>query len=500
MQKYLLRIVEKIEDTPGSLSAWILTFTAIVLGRFGIEKLLTHFEKLSAEGFFLTLSQYFLEFLFVAILFIFIARFGSGETIRRVSWFTLFGFLLILTPPLFDLLILHAPATFTLYEFGSFQELAHHFFTFFDDTPEIGITYGIRIEIAIAIVILGLYSYLKKKSLLRALATSFLTYLMLYVVSTLPSWLTLLLLSGDRGWSHVTGNDAVMLFLAPTLLFGEGISLTNAAHLKMSLVYGALVPATIGLFLFLFFRPSFIALWKNARFPQLVYHAGLFLLGGVLALFYTGKNFDFDIFHLIAILDMLIAVECAWLASVIVNDFHDTKIDALTNAHRPLPAGSIPVPTYKTIGLLFFVASLLLSAIISPFASLLLALYQGLAWIYSAWPLRLKRFPIVATALAAAASLLVFYTGYTVFATDKSTESLPWQIPLFLFIVYALLLPIKDFKDIEGDRADGVITLPVLLGEAWAKRLIGGTLFLLFVSSVFVLNVSRLFILAAFFG
>jgi 4-hydroxybenzoate polyprenyltransferase len=118
---------------------------------------------------------------------------------------------------------------------------------------------------------------------------------------------------------------------------------------------------------------------------------------------------------------------------------------------------------------------------------------QALAFLYSADPLRLKRLPIIATALAAVASLLIFFAGFIVFSTEKNISALPNAIPLLLFFAYLAIIPIKDFKDIAGDAADGVRTLPVILGEGRAKRFIGAAVFIVFVVSPFVLSIRSLF-------
>jgi 4-hydroxybenzoate polyprenyltransferase len=102
--------------------------------------------------------------------------------------------------------------------------------------------------------------------------------------------------------------------------------------------------------------------------------------------------------------------------------------------------------------------------------------------------------------LAAAASLLILFAGFIFSSTEKSISALPNSISTLLFFAYLSILPIKDFKDIAGDRADGVYTLPVLLGEERAKRLIGAAVFITFVASPFVLSLRSLFPLGIFFG
>ena len=290
-----------------------------------------------------------------------------------------------------------------------------------------------------------------------------------------------------------------MLTPAPLFILNPP-DITSVLAIKMSLVYGCLIVPIIAAIAFFFFRNTFWSLFHNARFPQLLYHGGLLFVGAALTFLYDNPSGRLDIFHIAGTFILLISVGCAWLASVIVNDLRDTAIDQVTNIHRPLVTGAIDVPTYKTIGLLFFGASLFLSAIVSTQVTLILVLYQALAFLYSANPLRLKRFPIIATALAAMASLLILFAGYIVFSTEKNIATLPVSIPLLLFFAYLAIIPIKDFKDIAGDKLDGVLTLPVLLGEARSKQIIGAIIFIVFVISPFALSLRSLFPLGLFFG
>lgn len=500
MKAFFLKCIGSIESAPLSISSWIITFSSLVLLRYLIELTLVRYVDITNQGIFFTLSHYWLEFFFVAMLFILITRFAGKTDIKKASNFTLFGFLLILTPPISDYIIFHNPGIFSLYEFGSLRELVYHFFTFFDDTPDFGITYGIRIEIAIAIVIMALYSYFKTEQLWRVFMTAFLTYMMLYVVSTLPSWITFFLLIGEKNLLSINSLDAVQIFLSPTLLFGTTPELVNASHLKMSLTYIILDLIALIALLFLYFRSILTALYHNARLPQMGYHAGLFLLGALIVPFFESTTFRFDFFHILAVLTMLIAVECAWLASVVVNDLYDIEIDKVTNRTRPLIANTIAKKDYSIFGILFFFISIFFMAIISVTGALLLVAYQAIAFLYSANPLRLKRFPLFATLFASAASLLIFFAGYIIFSTIKSINSMPWSIPAFLFVAYTFLLTIKDFKDITGDKHDQVYTIPVLLGAQLGKQVIGTLTFLLFVFSPFVLHIRSLFFPALFFG
>jgi 4-hydroxybenzoate polyprenyltransferase len=299
----------------------------------------------------------------------------------------------------------------------------------------------------------------------------------------------------------VGSSDVAALFLTPENIFARTLAdFRSVLNVKMSLVYSFLSALAGALLLWRFYPRYFFALWKNARVPQLFYHAGLLVLGMLLALHFGDARITLDFFHLTGFLVLLLAVEGAWLASVAVNDWYDQKIDSLTNPGRPLIKRTVPPETYLTFGLIFFAISLIFSGIVSFPALLLLLGYQALAWLYSAPPLRLKRYPLIATLMAASCNLLVLVAGFLLVSPSASLAELPLSLLGFLFLAYAAALPLKDFKDLKGDAADGVYTLPVLLGEKRGKHLMSALIFLLIVASPLVFNLPALFLSALLFA
>ncbi len=501
MQEKLLKIFRRIEEHPLTLGTFVTTLFAIVAIRVGLENALDNLPFRFSDQFFYQFSHHFLTFSTIFLSALPIVIWVGRVTIRQATNILLAGFLVIWTPPIVDEIISRGAGFWSFYSFDSLQGLLQRYITFFGDKPDIGITYGVRFEIGIVIILIALYSWIKSHSLLRTLTGAVLLYTVLFLIGVLPSIVTILLLGPKIGYLAVTEQDIARLMLSPAPLFVfNPPDITSVLAIKMTTLYGTLILPIIGALSFYFFRPIITALYRNARLPQIMYHGGLFMVGAGLTWLYGTNSFRPDIFHFSSCIILLVAVECAWLASVVINDMHDIAIDRITNPKRPLIAGTIDPTTYRTIGVLFFIASIFLSAIVATQMTLLLVVYQMLAFLYSAHPLRLKRFPVLATALAASASLLVLFSGFIVFSAEKNIDALPASIIALLFFAYLAIIPIKDFKDIAGDKEDGVMTLPVLLGADRAKRLIGAFVFLVFTISPFVLSLKNLFLLGMFFG
>lgn len=501
MKHFFLTLIKRIEDAPLTLGSFLITFVGLIIVRLTIESALGHFTEHSFFFLFFEFTHTFLFFICSLLLLLPLVRFAGRLSLREATNILLFGFLIIWTPPIIDTFVFQGGHFWSFYEFDGLRGLVVRFFTLFGDTPDIGITYGVRVEVVLVTFALGLYTYLKSKRFMRALLVAFLTYTILFVLGTFPSWITLGVLSLQKSLLSISSSDVAALFLSPEQVLGRDLTdFRSVLNFKMSLVYGLLALLLSCYTLYQTRKDHLLALARNARLPQLIYHAGLLLLGILLGTYFAEGQVSFEFFHIIGILSLILATWCAWLASVVVNDIYDGAIDRLTNPDRPLVVGTIPLPEYRLYGLICFLFSLLLSGIVSFSALLLILSYQALATLYSAPPLRLKQYPGLATLIAALAGMLVLIIGIVAVVPTHSITSIPLSLLAYLFLAYFLALPIKDFKDIKGDRRDHVYTIPVLLGAERGKYVIGSLLFLLFTLSPLVLALRSLLIPALLFG
>jgi len=493
--------VEAVESAPLSLGSFLTAFLAIILVRLLIEN---GTNLLPSDSFTYVLYEFlhlFLFFLFAFLLFLPITRLAGAASWSRATNLLLAGFLIIWTPPVIDKIIFGNQAFWSFYEFDGVQGLFSNFFRFFNDNPSIGITYGVRIEVALMSIGLGFYALFRSRKPFRAIGIAFLSYVVFFILGTFPSYIAIPMIAIRKGLLGVTSADIGGFMLSPKQFFGQDFTdFRTYLGFRMSLVYVVLLTLSVGIFLYKAARKTFFALLGNVRWPQVFWHGGLLFLGGGLAMIYAGAEPDFDPFEILAIVVMAIAVESAWLASVVGNDLSDRRIDALTNPFRPIPKRAVPELLYKQIGVVFFASSLLFSATVNVKSTLFLLAYQAIAWVYSMPPLRLKRIPFVATALSAAAGMTILFAGYSVLSPVQTIAPIPFPLLVFLFACYAVTLPLKDFKDIEGDRADGVFTIPVILGEERARFSIGAALFACYVASPVVLREVGLLLPALIFG
>ena len=154
-----------------------------------------------------------------------------------------------------------------------------------------------------------------------------------------------------------------------------------------------------------------------------------------------------------------------------VNDWFDRHVDAINQPERPIPSGRIAGNWGLRIAIIGTLLSLMLAWVTGPwvFAATLLGLLC--AWGYSAPPFRFKVSGIWGPAVVALTyEGLTWFTGASVMA-----GALPGTMILIILALYSVgahgIMTLNDFKAVEGDRAMGLRSLPVVLGVDGAARL-----------------------------
>ena len=495
------KLLEKIEDYPLTLTGWLTAFSAIIVLRMIGENLLSGFADKSLTLFIGSTLAAWLFFAFSYLLVLIFLTFWLKVGVKRVANVLLWGFLLAIFPPIIDKIWCGQNFCWSFYAFDSLKGLFARFFSFFGNNAAIGITYGVRVEVALAIIFVMVYAYIKQKKAIRAFLAGFFTYVILFVLGSFPSWLAYFYFLPKKSVFSVESFDIAGLFLTPASYFSViETDFVNALNVKMNLIFAYLLVFVVILFLWLFYREKFWPVTRNVRWIQIMIHAGLILVGAGLGAFYFPNNIVINIFSFFALSNLILAAIFAWLASVFLNDQVDLPIDKMTNKQRPLATGEVTGEDFRQLFWVCFVFSLILAITVGVKFFLIILAYQAIGWIYSAWPFRLKRFPIVASLLSALALVLLFSSGFMLMADGQNIARFPHQVFWLLIIAFTISLPIKDLKDIEGDKKDEVWTIPVLLGETWARFAIGLGIFLSYALSVIWLNARALFLPAMILG
>jgi 4-hydroxybenzoate polyprenyltransferase len=160
-------------------------------------------------------------------------------------------------------------------------------------------------------------------------------------------------------------------------------------------------------------------------------------------------------------------------ASNAINQIYDLAIDRVNKPKRPLPAGTMTMGEAWAFTMAAFVLAWVLAWLAAPEGRrecFWIVLFTSvLVWAYSAPPFRTKRHGIWANVtIAIPRGVLLKVAGWSTVKTVMGVE--PWFIGAIFGLFVLGASSTKDFADIEGDRADGCQTLPILYGvkkAAW---------------------------------
>jgi len=187
------------------------------------------------------------------------------------------------------------------------------------------------------------------------------------------------------------------------------------------------------------------------------------------------KNYNFTLTtdNLFCFIFIPIAIVSAWIFSVITNNIQDVETDKISNKERPLIKESMDPVFYNRIAWLFFFLALIYAGFINFTAFFVILLFIGNYFLYSMPPFRLKRVPFFSKIFISLNSLILLMLGF-VLISGISIENIPISNSLFFLILIMLTAVINfiDIKDYEGDKKEGIKTLPVLMGLKRSKILI----------------------------
>jgi len=169
---------------------------------------------------------------------------------------------------------------------------------------------------------------------------------------------------------------------------------------------------------------------------------------------------------LLAAVGVALAGPFVCATSQAVNDWFDRHVDAINEPQRPIPSGRMPGRWGLYIAVVWTLVSLLVASVLGPWGFGAAALGLLLAWAYSAPPWRLKE-----NGWWGNAACGISYEGiaWTTGAAVMAGGQMPDSRSLWLALLYSIgthgIMTLNDFKAVQGDRAMGVRSLPVQLGE-----------------------------------
>ena len=465
---------------------WISAALSVIFIRDCVETAVVDHSFPFIHPFHLVHVPLFFISVFLAV--IVLLHFLSGEKIDKVSKISLIFFPSIIFPPLLDLVLsLISPRQVS---YGYIQEdvwknLIHSFDPFYkmEAVPP-----SVRIEVAIVVILAFIYIFLKRRRVFLSLAGSLLIFTVIFLYGSLPAVFVNLfvffapLLHGFVRFLHFFSHS-----LAPEALTSSAGILDDPSILIIELF------VTLFLVVVWFLRydkEKGRALLKNFRWTRALHYLAMVILG--LSLYFLNTRTD-DLLVFLKVTGILCAIFFAFQFAVVINDIFDIECDKISNKDRTLVLGVLDGREYLKIGFVYLVFSLLFAFLVGDYCFSITLLSVVLSVLYSCPPFRLKRFFPLSSAFIGLEALVAFLLGQISLDKEGILNSAYNPLWCLIFLVFFLSSNIKDLKDTQGDRQCGIYSLPVLIGEAKARKLIAFFVFLSYGMVTFFLYQTLLF-------
>ncbi len=465
--------LEKIEISP---IQWIISFSTLILGRIFLESI----SNPTPNGIMATenISLIHLSLWFLSLSIILMIYFWTilPEWRKSLPVGILFAFLATWIAPILDLVLSVGKGFRMTYLFQNSTQLTHSFLTFFGNQGP-GATIGIRIEIAIVLLISVIILYATKKYLWKSLIMTFGLYTLIFVMFSAPSFLFILNTSVGSPATpiieSVTHSSTLTNNISGNLQYeSETAMIDTGFDFMMARIYIILIFILGSLWFLLNEKDILLSIIKNSR-PERVLHYWLMAGAGMYLAWQLSPWSIFSWNDLVVFMCLLLSIYSAWMFSVCTNDIADIDTDLINCPDRPLTSGSVNKKTLREAGIMFLIISLLSAYTSGYYAFFCIIAFLAFYYTYSMPPTRLKKVPVLSSLIISLNCVAMFIAGFFTFSNSKLFSTLPIQIVFSVTLITFLWSHIRDLKDLEGDSKTGIRTIPVMFGAVWGPRIVG---------------------------
>ncbi len=462
--------IDKIELSKVPITHFFLTFLSIIALRIFLEFFSSKVPTTSLGD----LCHLYLFYISFALTLIILFKLITKKNILKIAKIISVGYFFILIAPIFDLIISLGNGYrmgYLTYEIPN--NLLKIFLTFFGETGKIGVTIGMRIEIAIIIFGCLIYLYIKTGNKIKSLFGAIACYCLFFAYGITPL--------------------IIKYFLS---IFDIPFKFTSVLITQFFLLISFF---QIILLSFLFNKQKFFEIVKDLRFLRILYYLILFVLGIIIAWSKIGE-FYLTEHILLSIILIPISFLFACLFSIITNNLADINIDKISNENRPHinPKSIITKEEYTGLAWISLALALIYGAAAGPDTLFMIILFISSYILYSMPPLRLKRVPFFSKLFIGINSFAMMLLGYILLT--NTFLFFPPMIAALALIGFTAVANFIDIKDYEGDKQEGIKTLPVILGLKKAKWIIGTMFFLINLAPYFLVKNITVLLFSICFG
>lgn len=461
------RMINYLESADTLLVNCIFTFIACLLLRNFLEafaKTSANFLNVDSSSVLISLVHFDASFLAVALALSIAMHYVTKTPVIPVLKVILPSFILLAIAPIVDFILTGSQGYgYAYFDTNQNLSLIYSYLSFYGQFSSASI--GIKLEVFIALIGLFLYGHYKTQSYWKALFGCWLVYTIIFIYGI--SQFILNGLFNLVGLSYVpSGLNFLTYFFMLNFVLGIWVA-------------------------FLADKKAFITLLGEIPFLRILNYEIMFLIGACLAFRANVFAAQFLIASNPAIVgDFLLlaaAIFFALLFVMAINNLEDIEIDKISNSDRAVVAGKISRESYAKIANAYLGLSLIYAAPTGTQGVFFVALFMAIYYLYSSYPMRLKRITIISKLAISVNSLLLILLGYWVVTHDFFINlNLNMSYLVILFICFTLAANFIDLKDVYGDKAAGIKTLPVVIGMRKAQYFCGITFFLSYILMAFM--------------
>jgi len=501
MTSFLNKVFDYIKRQDISISQYLLGLLGIIFVRYLLEVISSPTPNHNIPLDPSTIIHYGLSYIATVLGLACIAIFLTKDRLNVLK-VILFGSTLLWLGPTLDLILTLGKGSTILYIFSTPKQLLVDFFNFFG--PQV--TLGLRIEIFVIILLAAAYVWASERNVKKTILAGVLTYIFIFFIFAIPS---LIYIFGNTAISpnpninsvistltkDIFNSNIVYNTIDPTLSFGTPFrafelgfnKLISQIYIILSFIFGA----------FLFFKTEkdkFITIIKNSRPERVLFYFTLVAIGMGHA-FKLGLGEASNWIDYMSIIVLAISWYSAWMFAVHTNDVVDESIDKISNPERPIPEKTMHGEEMLQTSYIWLALSLLGSYSVGYFPFILNLTFTMAYFVYSCPPLRYKRIPILSSFLISIACLSSVMAGFFFLAKDKTMTDFPALLSIGIILIFTLATNIRDIKDIEGDKKEGIYTLPVIFANH-GRKIVAGMFALSFLLMPYFFSSYTLYIFA----
>jgi 4-hydroxybenzoate polyprenyltransferase len=425
------------------------TLTCIIIIRTFFEMLLKGSHSLQFNpDFYINIVVYahiYLSWLCVFLTAsILLALFLKLTYIDSLKLILLFSPLIIMVP-LFDFVFTKGGGGQILYSF-KMDTFLYTYLNGFNPFAEISTaTIGVRVEVLTAFLASFYVSYyVFKTRLLRAILLSLAIYTMVFFYGYLPAiymmcGIDFYSLCGNAVTAITKTHKFLYMYLVPAVLIFLTVLwlLYKEDKEKLKSAVSFLYPSRWLIYIFLFAFGFLLVAYQSSLYPRVL-------------------NFE----DMMKFFSALISSTLLFIHAKILNDINDIEIDRISNKERPIAKNAVPAGYAGRIGNILLLPSLAF-AVAAEISFIFYWLFiLAASYVYSAQPLRLRRYYPLGHLILSAIGVSVFLAGGALVKSYEVYSALQHrEVLLYVFLASFFLSHVKDFKDTEGDKAGGVINI-----------------------------------------